>query len=173
MLSNDQLDLEADGEPGNAKRQRRSVEDDLPSSSPTPGASVVSSEGKTDLTSPPTSLDQVRDSGAQEPLQDRPGSPKLSGEINPFYWQDSEITGHDPVDPADDGYGINGIGFRPTSAQKYQQQQKRKQQVEGYRTREAREARQKRSERRRTTFSDDATEAAGNEQKRVKVRFDD
>ena len=86
--------------------------------------------------------------------QARPKSPKPSGEINDLYWQDSEITGHDPIDPDDDGYGINGIGFKPTRAMAQQRTRQRKQQVLEYKNREAREARQKRSERRRTTISD-------------------
>ncbi|KAM3422474.1 hypothetical protein BST61_g2822 [Cercospora zeina] len=64
-------------------------------------------------------------------------------------WQDSEITGHEMTSPDDDGEGINGIGFRPTPAIAYARSQKRRQQVEGWKAREAREARQKRLERRR------------------------
>ena len=64
-------------------------------------------------------------------------------------WQESEITGHDPQDLLDDGYGINGIGFRPTPAMAYARAQRRKQQVAEWKSREAREARQKRSEQRR------------------------
>ncbi|KAI4130323.1 MAG: hypothetical protein LQ347_003427 [Umbilicaria vellea] len=63
-------------------------------------------------------------------------------------WQDSEITGHDPTDPSDDGYGINGVGFRPTPAIAHARAQKRKQQVAEWKNREARDARQRRSERR-------------------------
>ncbi|SLM36532.1 hypothetical protein LPUS_06109 [Lasallia pustulata] len=63
-------------------------------------------------------------------------------------WHDSEITGHDPTDPSDDGYGINGVGFRPTPAIAHARAQKRKQQVAEWKSREAREARQRRSERR-------------------------
>lgn len=66
-------------------------------------------------------------------------------------WQDTEITGHlvDPAtDPDDDGTGINGIGFRPTPAIAYARSQKRRQQLNEWRLREAREARAKRSERR-------------------------
>ncbi|MCJ1337142.1 hypothetical protein MMC09_002421 [Bachmanniomyces sp. S44760] len=64
-------------------------------------------------------------------------------------WLDSEITGHEPTDPSDDGYGINGIGFRPTPALAYQRAQKRKQQVKEWKEREGREARGRRIERRR------------------------
>ncbi|RMZ79069.1 hypothetical protein DV737_g3565, partial [Chaetothyriales sp. CBS 132003] len=79
----------------------------------------------------------------------RPRSPPLKGELSDQYWHESEITGHEPNDPDDDGYGINGIGFKPTSAMAYARLQKRKQQVADYRRREAKEARQRRSDRRR------------------------
>lgn len=104
-----------------------------------------------------------------------PGSPRLSGQVNPFYWQDSEITGHDPKDPEDDLYGINGIGFRPTAAIAHQRSQQRKKQLVEYRNREAREARQKRSERRRTVLIDAPTHSkdSSGQEDRVKVHFDD
>ena len=82
----------------------------------------------------------------------RAGSPKLDGdpEDNPMFWQDSEITGHNPTDPSDDGYGFNGIGFRPTAAEAWSRSQRRKQQLLEYKNREAREARERRSARRRS-----------------------
>ena len=73
----------------------------------------------------------------------RSPSPEVS-----LTWHESEITGHDPTDPSDDGYGINGVGFRPTPAIAHARAQKRKQQVAEWKNREAREARQRRSERR-------------------------
>lgn len=63
-------------------------------------------------------------------------------------WDDSEITGHDPTDPNDDGYGINGIGFRPTAAIAWARSQQRQKQVAEWKNREAKEAREKRRERR-------------------------
>lgn len=66
----------------------------------------------------------------------------------PFTWHDSEITGHDPSDPTDDGYGINGVGFKPTAAMAWARSQKRQKQVSEWKTREAREARERRRERR-------------------------
>jgi hypothetical protein len=63
-------------------------------------------------------------------------------------WSDSEITGHNPTDPDDDGYGINGIGFKPTAAIAWARSQKRKKQVAEWKSREAREARERRRERR-------------------------
>ncbi|PYI29730.1 hypothetical protein BP00DRAFT_400231 [Aspergillus indologenus CBS 114.80] len=77
-------------------------------------------------------------------------SPPLTGDAleNPLTWHDSEITGHNPSDPSDDGYGINGIGFKPTAAIAWARSQKRQKQVAEWKNREAREAREKRRERR-------------------------
>ena len=86
---------------------------------------------------------------------DRSASPLPSkGDLTPdqaaLTWQDHEITGHE-IDPGgdDDGEGINGIGFRPTTAIAAARQHRRRQQVNEWRAREAKEARQKRFERRR------------------------
>ncbi|KAK7546761.1 hypothetical protein IWX49DRAFT_566390 [Phyllosticta citricarpa] len=71
-------------------------------------------------------------------------------DLSNLTWQESEITGHlIDVEREDDGYGINGVGFRPTHAVAQQRVLKRRQQILEWRAREAREARQKRSERRR------------------------
>lgn len=67
---------------------------------------------------------------------------------DPFTWHDHEITGHNPTDPADDGYGINGVGFKPTAAIAWARSQKRQKQVAEWKSREAREAREKRRARR-------------------------
>ncbi len=67
---------------------------------------------------------------------------------DPFTWHDHEITGHNPTDPTDDGYGINGVGFKPTAAIAWARSQKRQRQVAEWKAREAREAREKRRERR-------------------------
>ncbi|KAJ0426309.1 hypothetical protein BJY00DRAFT_129659 [Aspergillus carlsbadensis] len=77
-------------------------------------------------------------------------SPPPPGEADEdiFTWNDSEITGHNPTDPDDDGYGINGIGFKPTAAIAWARSQKRQKQVTDWRSREAREARERRRERR-------------------------
>ncbi|KAI9879099.1 MAG: hypothetical protein M1830_009618 [Pleopsidium flavum] len=87
-------------------------------------------------------------------------------------WHDSEITGHAPTDPLDDGYGINGIGFRPTPAMAHARKQKRTQQILEWRNREAREARQKRSEKRRADSNRvaDGPDIRAAEERR-KVRF--
>lgn len=103
----------------------------------------------------------------------RPKSPSLDGEISDQYWHESEITGHDPDDPTDDGYGINGIGFKPTPAIAWARSQKRKQQLADYRSREAREARQKRTERRRGGSGETSNAMATAEDlSTTKVRFE-
>lgn len=66
-----------------------------------------------------------------------------------LWWNDAEITGHDPKDPADDGYGINGVGFLPTPAIANARAERRKKQLAEWKNREAKEARQKRSDRRK------------------------
>ena len=84
-------------------------------------------------------------------------------------WQEDEITGQDidATSPDDDGEGINGIGFKPTAAIAYARSQKRKQQVNEWKAREAREARQRRFERRRGGSNDVTAEQAA----RRAVRF--
>ncbi|RHZ67994.1 hypothetical protein CDV55_103318 [Aspergillus turcosus] len=83
-------------------------------------------------------------------MRHKQGSPSPDGtmEANSLTWHDFEITGHDPKDPNDDGYGINGIGFKPTAAIAWARAQKRQKQVAEWKSREAREAREKRRERR-------------------------
>lgn len=89
----------------------------------------------------------------------------------------TETTDHTPeedvLDPDDDGTGINGIGFKPTPAMAWQRTQKRKQQLQDWRTREAREARQRRSERRNKGAAIDAGfgDAGGRDAARRTVRF--
>jgi hypothetical protein len=112
-----------------------------------------------------------------EQSQMRRKSPPLDGnpEDNPMTWHESEITGHDPNDPNDDGYGINGIGYKPTPAQAWARSQRRKQQLAEYKSREAREARQRRSERRRMESRDVSPDDEPDKAKRkaVRVRFED
>ncbi|KAJ5130609.1 uncharacterized protein N7515_006648 [Penicillium bovifimosum] len=94
-------------------------------------------------------------------------------EEDPLVWHDSEITGHNPSDPADDGYGINGIGFKPTASIAWERSQKRQKQVAEWKNREAREAREKRRERRREGAEADKLRGIhqGAVQKRVKFDF--
>jgi hypothetical protein len=87
-------------------------------------------------------------------------------------WQDSEITGQD-IDLTigdDDGEGINGIGFKPTAAIAYARSQKRKQQVDDWRAREARDARQRRMDRRRGVSR---TNAKNSRNLKRNVRFEE
>ena len=104
-------------------------------------------------------------------------SPPLDGnpEDNPMTWHESEITGHDPSDPNDDGYGVNGIGYKPTPAQALARSQRRKQQLAEYKSREAKEARQRRSERRRMESRDASPDEDTGKTKRkvVRVSFED
>ncbi|KAI9784432.1 MAG: hypothetical protein M1816_000856 [Peltula sp. TS41687] len=73
----------------------------------------------------------------------------MAKQENLLTWQEHEITGHFQDDPDDDGEGLNGIGFIPTPAMAYARTEKRRQQIQEYRNREAREARRLRGERRR------------------------
>ncbi|KGO70429.1 hypothetical protein PITC_015350 [Penicillium italicum] len=101
------------------------------------------------------------------PLADTPS------EEDPLVWHDSEITGHNPSDPTDDGYGINGIGFKPTASIAWERSQKRQKQVAEWKNREAREARERRRERRRDGVELDNLRGIneGAIQKRVKFNF--
>jgi hypothetical protein len=95
--------------------------------------------------------------------------PAEGDSLNPFTWSDCEITGHNPTDPNDDGYGINGVGFRPTPAMAWARSRQRQKQVAEWKHREAREAREKRRERREGMIQENAqNEAAGIVQKKVK-----
>lgn len=109
-----------------------------------------------------------------------PPSAKKSKSPDPLsptlWWHDEEITGHNPSDPTDDGYGINGIGFLPTPAIANARAERRKKQVAEWKNREAREARQKRGDRRRRRDPDFGTPGSSiNHGKRTdesrKVRF--
>lgn len=101
------------------------------------------------------------------PLADTPS------EGDPLVWHDSEITGHNPSDPTDDGYGINGIGFKPTASIAWERSQKRQKQVAEWKNREAREARERRRERRRDGVERENLRGMneGAIQKRVKFNF--
>ena len=77
------------------------------------------------------------------------------GEISINWWTDDEITGHLGEDPEDDGYGINGIGFKPTPAMAQARSARRRKQIEEWRTRELREERRRRAEGRKTRGSAD------------------
>lgn len=67
-----------------------------------------------------------------------------------LWWQDSEITGHDPQDPDEDNRGVNGIGYQKTKAEAWKISERRKKQIAEWRSREAKEARALRAGGRRT-----------------------
>lgn len=127
---------------------------------------VEQAVGLEQSTSSPMIIDRPRTHSRSPPLDGDPDD-------NPLTWHESEITGHDPTDPDDDGYGINGIGFKPTPATAWARSQKRKQQLVGYRNREAQEARQQRRERRRGESTEPQTLRVGEGKKSAKVRFSD
>ncbi|OAX85140.1 hypothetical protein ACJ72_00475 [Emergomyces africanus] len=97
-------------------------------------------------------------------------SPPLSSDMdeNPLTWRDSEITGYTPTDPNDDGYGINGIGFKPTAAIAWDRSQRRKKQVAEWKSREAKEARERRKSRRDGIFVDEHADRLSHSCKKVK-----
>jgi hypothetical protein len=88
------------------------------------------------------------------PLPTRlPSGPAEESSI--IWWSDAEITGHLGLDPDDDGYGINGIGFKPTPAIAAARSVKRRRQMDDWRSRELREERRRRAEGRRRAGSAD------------------
>ncbi|OJD26023.1 hypothetical protein ACJ73_02605 [Blastomyces percursus] len=111
-------------------------------------------------------------SSSQQKHRSRRRSPPLSDDVdeNPLTWRDSEITGYAPTDPSDDGYGINGIGFKPTAAIAWNRSQRRKKQVAEWKNREAREAREMRKSRRDGILADQ--HAKNKRQVYKKVKFD-
>lgn len=78
-----------------------------------------------------------------------------------LWWHDEEITGHNPDDPTDDGYGINGVGFLPTPTIANARAERRKKQIAEWKNREAKEARQKRGDRRRRRDMESASSPNG------------
>ncbi|PGH18660.1 hypothetical protein AJ80_04408 [Polytolypa hystricis UAMH7299] len=122
----------------------------------------------------PSPQRKLKASPRQKPNKTRSKSPPLAGhpEENPLTWHDSEITGYNPEDPDDDGYGINGIGFRPTAAMAWDRLQKRNKQVEEWKSREAKEARDKRRERRVAPVEETISIPAGSPKGNKRVKFD-
>jgi hypothetical protein len=82
------------------------------------------------------------------PLSSSPSSLSSTPDSKALTWQPHELISYDPHDPDDDGEGLDGIGYRPTSAQQQKRDVKRRKQLEEYRSRENREERRRRSERR-------------------------
>ncbi|KXT03140.1 hypothetical protein AC578_7707 [Pseudocercospora eumusae] len=153
------------------------------SSTPTPSGSWQSELNRNDV----VSVDDAVKSPPPRPkrmLSPPPPSPatdamavdpfETSFDLTSLTWQDDEITGHEITSPDDDGEGINGIGFKPTPAMAQARSQKRRQQVNEWKAREARDARQRRMDRRRGMGGDGASDSAirGEPMKRH-VRFTD
>ncbi|KAL8725929.1 MAG: hypothetical protein Q9166_007057 [cf. Caloplaca sp. 2 TL-2023] len=118
----------------------------LTTSTPTFGSSSTSTLTPVPLEIPETP--RLKPITILSPIPSPISRPKSPPPLN-LWWADTEITGHDPKDPTDDGYGINGVGFLPTPAMASARAERRKRQVAEWKNREAREARQRRSEARR------------------------
>ncbi|KAK5056100.1 hypothetical protein LTR84_012653 [Exophiala bonariae] len=148
---------------------------DEPSKNHSPAQSSPQPHIKNSVTLPKPPQKDNFSSTDMSKVSPRSKSPPLEGEISEHFWHDSEITGHDPTDPTDDGYGINGIGFRPTPALAWSRSQHRKRQLDDLKSREAREARQQRSERRKRVISEseeDSMAMDNSPRKSVRVRFE-
>jgi hypothetical protein len=152
----------SDSNPTNSRTsgKRRSSRSTPPRNTRTPSPDVVNQQ---DLSPPPSS-----------PLvPETPPSPEFTS----LHWDDSEITGHNPSDPEDDGEGINGLGFKPTAAIARSRSERRRKQMAEYKSREAREAREVRAKRIQQRRREKAGElAAAAEQKdaaekKQRVRF--
>ena len=138
--------------------------DDVGSHARTPHSNVAGHMQKLDLsTTADKAASQARAKPSKEDSsrlsQDRPkhkAAVRHSNESLALWWSDEEITGHqlDPHDPADDGLGINGIGFVQTPANAFARAQKREKQVQSWKERENREARIRRGDRRRQRHQD-------------------
>lgn len=88
-------------------------------------------------------------------------------------WDESEITGHHATDPNDDGYGLNGIGFKPSAEVAWARSQHRKDQVAEWKKRMASEAREARSRRRQKDEDiGNASYIAKGSTKQKRVKFD-
>jgi hypothetical protein len=144
----------------------------VPQTEPEDGSAAISPPRKQAV---PSSRKQQR-SPASSPSKARKQrlSPPLADTTSedPLVWHDSEITGHNPSDPSDDGYGINGIGFKPTAAIAWARSQKRQQQVAQWKTREARDAREKRRQRRHQDAERDSMRGIHERAIQKRVKFD-
>ncbi|KAL9095505.1 MAG: hypothetical protein Q9165_002376 [Trypethelium subeluteriae] len=152
-----------------------------PSSSTTIIKPLTSHPGSSDAASPSTNGSTIGVTSASRylslPLPFSPTSPLSPTALT---WKPAEITGHlisSTLDtPDDDGYGINGIGFKPSPQLALARQMRRRQQVMEWRAREAREARMARWKKRERDAGagsggvDGVSEVGGGGMKRV-VRF--
>ncbi|KFY26146.1 hypothetical protein V491_01440 [Pseudogymnoascus sp. VKM F-3775] len=113
------------------------------------------------------------------PAPSPPVTPTRSPPQEPasLHWEESEITGHNPSDPEDDGEGINGVGFKPSAAIARARSERRRKQLADYKSREdkeARDARAKRAALRRRRESEGAAAKTDENQvseKERRVRF--
>jgi hypothetical protein len=108
-----------------------------------------SSPDASEPTTPTTTPTKTKTKSPSKPSARKNSPPLVNEEEDPLTWHDDEITGHLAADKDDDGYGINGIGFRPTAAVAHYRSMKRKQQVREWLRREQGEERKRRGERRR------------------------
>lgn len=178
---------------GNTTMEDRAAEkgpqtDDQPQTPRRAGNPKRSSLPKSEVSNPNKSLKKGvkrRQSKSPTPGKDSPVKPRSARqagnpprsppllsqpEENPLTWHDSEITGYDPTDPDDDGYGLNGVGFKPSAAIAWDREEKRRRQIADWKAREGREERSKRRERR-----DGADTAIGPDaecRNRKRVRFE-
>ncbi|KAI9690077.1 MAG: hypothetical protein M1820_010041 [Bogoriella megaspora] len=129
-----------------------------PTSSPTPSSSANGSiPNPQDRQPPPPHTTHL--------TLPTPFSPTSPLSPTALTWKPAEITGHlisHTLDtPDDDGYGINGIGFKPSPALALARQMRRRQQVQEWRAREAREMRAARWRKREGIEADMSVHAVG------------
>lgn len=98
------------------------------------------------MSPPPQAVPRCRSPSARRLLHRSPPPSEISSspseaELAQFWWQPSEIVGHDPDDPEEDNRGVNGIGYQKTKAEQWRISEKKKRQISEWRLREAKEAR--------------------------------
>lgn len=118
-------DNDDQGTPTPSKRQRQESPSLSPSPRPIPRSRSPSARKLSHRSPPPSEL----------------SSSPSEAELTQFWWQPSEIVGHDPDDPEDDSRGVNGIGYQKTKAEQWRISEKKKRQLAEWRSREAKEAR--------------------------------
>jgi hypothetical protein len=102
------------------------------------------------LSSSPSSISSnASSSTVSSSMETVTAGPALDFDFRSLTWKDSEITGHLMMDPDDDGTGINGLGFKPTTAMATARRQKRRAQIVDWKVRIAKEERERRAERRK------------------------
>lgn len=145
---------------------------ETPTSHPSKNVSGVTAESPLFSKASTSTTSSTHQSYSHLPVPFSPTSPLSPTALT---WKPAEITGHlisHTLDtPDDDGYGINGIGFKPSPQLALARQMRRRQQVMEWRAREAREARMARWRKRDTGAGvEGVSEVGGGGMKRV-VRF--